>query len=61
MKEHYIDITTSYALYNDNILSINTPTSYVIILNCEPLKEIQELNQFLLSPFQCVDDLNLLY
>ncbi|CAD8195435.1 unnamed protein product [Paramecium pentaurelia] len=61
VKEHYIDITTSYASINDNILSINTPTSYVIILNCEPLKQVQELNSFLLSPFRCIDDLNLLY
>ncbi|CAD8189886.1 unnamed protein product [Paramecium octaurelia] len=61
VKEHYIDITTSYASINENMICIDTPTSYVIILNCEPLKEVQELNLFLLRPFECADDLNLLY
>ncbi|CAD8103028.1 unnamed protein product [Paramecium sonneborni] len=61
VKQHYIDITTQYAKINENTVSINTPTSYVMILQCEPLEVIQELNQFLLTPFQCADDLNLLY
>ncbi|CAK93624.1 unnamed protein product (macronuclear) [Paramecium tetraurelia] len=61
VKEHYIDVTTSYAKINDDILSINAPTSCVIILQCEPILEIQKLNEFLLTPFNCDDDMNLLY
>jgi hypothetical protein len=37
LKEHYIDISTCYAKFNEDILTINTPTAYVLMLECEPL------------------------
>ena len=38
LKEHYIDISTSYAKVNEDVLTINTPTAYVVMLSCEPLQ-----------------------